>query len=310
MLLSLLLPLTTTFSIPILSPLGRPFNAWFLEQITLFEPALAASLHDEQGVKPYTVSSLVDERGRPIKPGCWLEAGQVCWLRLTSFSVSLSETLLRQFIPRLPDRLTIYKMTFRLDGWTLDPAQHPWAGQTSFRAMADNLDEMEQPAGSEALASQPSGHPQAGQVNFRPQPSSRARLEFASPTAFRSGGADIPLPIPGLIFRSLWQKWNTCCPEAMQIQDAWPAFAADCLLVNELTAVNTQHWTFAEGSRGGATGFTGTIGFQLATARQSGKWAEFRPGAEKVLQSLAGFAFYSGVGHHTVIGMGMARKVR
>jgi len=42
----------------------------------------------------------------------------------------------------------------------------------------------------------------------------------------------------------------------MQLQELWPDFAGACIFVNELTAVNTTHWVFAEGTHGAATGFT------------------------------------------------------
>lgn len=57
------------------------------------------------------------------------------------------------------------------------------------------------------------------------RPSKIVRLEFVSPTAFRSNGLDIYLPLPGQIFRHLWMKWNAFCPESMQIQKLWPEFA-------------------------------------------------------------------------------------
>jgi CRISPR/Cas system endoribonuclease Cas6 (RAMP superfamily) len=75
-----------------------------------------------------------------------------------------------------------------------------------------------------------------------------------------------------------------------------------------LTAVNTVHWEFAEGTRGAATGFTGTVGFALlAQKKVKPSWQPYWDGADVVMQSLARFAFYSGVGHHSTIGMGQAR---
>lgn len=283
MLLSLLLALTPTAAYPVLGSLGRPANAWFLEQVTRSDPQTAQALHEGSEAKPYTVSSLLDDRGCPYHAGEWLQPGQTCWLRVTSCEQHLSRLLLESVVKKLPERLTLYKMLFRLDGWTLDPHQHSWAGQTTYQDMAQ-----------------------------QPSPSGRgnlARLEFASPTAFRSNGVDVPLPYPGSVFRSLWQKWNAFAPEAMRIQDAWPEFATDCLVVHELTAVNTRRWVFAEGTRGAATGFTGTVGFSLLPKRRAGQWAEIWDGADQVLQTMASFAFFAGVGHHTTIGMGQTRRV-
>jgi CRISPR-associated endoribonuclease Cas6 len=284
MLLSIILSLTSTTSAPIFGALGRPTQAWFLNQIMRKNPGLAKALHDDNGAKPFTVSTLLDRNGHPYKAGDWLKEGEECWLRATTTSVELSEEVLSAVLKKLPKSLTLYKMDFRIDGYTLNPREHPWAGQTTFTEIA-----------------------QDSQNNKTPRD---VRMEFVSPTAFRSNGNDIPIPAPQQIFRSLWQKWNTTCPEAMRVDEHWPDFAADCILVNELTAVNTVRWEFAEGTRGAATGFTGTVGFTLLPkTKVPKKWQPYWDGADVVMQSLARFAFYSGVGHHATIGMGQARIV-
>ncbi len=284
MLTSTLLSLTAESSYPILGALGRPAQAWFLRQVTCANLALAWQLHDSDGPKPYTVSTLLDERGRPLAAGSWLKPGQECWLRMTALSDDLSEILEKHILPRLPERLTLYKMNFRLDGVARHRAEHPWADCASFTEIAQDA----------ALTA----------------PARDVRLEFASPTAFRTNGLDVSLPLPGQIFRSLWARWNAFCPPAMQIQELWPQFAEACIFVDEMTAVNTVYWSFAEGTRGQATGFTGAVGFRLPPARLlDARWRAYTDGAAAVMQSLAKFAFYAGVGHHTTIGMGQTRQL-
>ena len=191
MLLSILISLTATNSFPILGPLGRPAQAWFLSQVTRFNLALAAKLHDSQSHKPYSVSTLLNDRGHPLQAGSWLREGQTCWLRITTFNEEISLLALNQLLPDLPKRLTLYKMQFRLDGFTLDPHQHPWAGRTTFQDIAQDA----------ALT----------------RASNQVRLEFVSPTAFRNNGQDVPLPTPDLVFRSYWQKWNEVTIEEYKI---------------------------------------------------------------------------------------------
>lgn len=285
MLLSVVFCLTAESSYPILGALGRPAQAWFLQQVTRFQPGMANRLHNEHGAKPYTVSTLLDENGRPLNAGDWLKPGQTCWLRITTYEESLSNLLETKILKRLPKRLTLYKMDFRVDGVARNRAEHPWADETSFSELAQQS------------------------THFLSQNS--VRIEFASPTAFRINGLDLCLPLPEHVFRSLWAKWNAFCPQPMQIQDLWPDFAAHCIFVNELTAVNTTHWLFADGSRGGATGFTGTVGYILPSVNKlPNRWHAYYSGANVVMQSLAQFAFYSGIGHHTTIGMGQARLLQ
>ena len=282
--LSLIIFLTSESSYPILGSLGRPAQAWFLKQLTRSNASLASRLHDEQGLKPYTVSTMNDKYGRPLQEGEWVKPGEVCGLRITTLNEELSEALEKGIVTRFPKRLTIHKMDFRVDGYTLNPREHAWAGQSSYAEIAQDSQYV--------------------------KVSRDARMEFVSPTAFRSNQNDIALPISGQVFRSLWEKWNAFCPEAMQLQEIWPDFANDCILVSEMTAVNTVRWEFAEGTRGAATGFTGTVGFTLLPeAKVPKKWQSYWDGADVVMQSLARFAFYSGVGHHATIGMGQARVI-
>lgn len=284
MLLSAVLHLTSTTSSPIYGALGRPAQAWFLNQIMQKYPRLAETLHDDTGVKPFTVSTLLDRFGNPHKASDWLKQGQECWLRVTTIGEELSEALLLSILKKLPQTLTLYKMDFRIEGYTLNPHEHSWAGQTTFADIA--------------------------QDNKYAKVPKDVRMEFASPTAFRTAGNDISIPEPRHIFRSLWQKWNATCPESMQLDDYWSDFVKDCILVKELTNVNTVHWEFAEGTRGAATGFTGIVGFSLLPKTKVQKqWQPYWDGADVVMQSQTQFAFYCGVGHHSTIGMGQARTI-
>lgn len=284
MLRSIFISFTAESSYPILGALGRPVQAWFLGQVTRSNAILASRLHDEQGLKPYTVSTLLDSHARPLRPGSWVQPGEECGLRITVLNEELSELFDTKFIKKLTSQLSIHKMTFRLGDVATKRSEHAWAGATTYSEIAQES----------TLAST----------------KNRVRMEFVSPTAFRNNGLDICQPIPGQVFRSLWKKWNAFAPEPMQVHDLWSQFATDCILVDELTAVNSTRWDFAEGSGRTATGFTGTVGLSLVPkSKVKPQWQKYWDGANVVMQSLAAFAFYSGVGHHTSAGMGQARLV-
>lgn len=283
MLLSTLISVSPLRPSPVLGPLSRPVQAWFLGQLAKYQPGLTKDLHDLQGPKPYTVSTLLDERGRTLSEGYWLKTGESLWVRITSMSPELSEVILGSILPHLPGKIELYKMPFRVEGYTFDPAQNFWACASSFQDLADSV-------GLE-------------------KDSRRVRLEFASPTAFRTSGADTPLPIPEHVFRSLWQKWNAFCPEALEIDRIWPEFVKGCVMVSELTNLNTERWRFAEGTHGVSTGFTGTAAFTLLPPSQCKEFAEIWEGADQVLRLLAAFSHFCGVGHHTTVGMGQVRRL-
>ena len=105
MLLSILVSLTSTASAPIFGALGRPAQAWFLNQVMQNRAHLAQSLHDDSGIKPYTVSTLLDRNGHPFKAGDWLKEGHECWLRITTLGEEISEVILHDVLKKLPEVL-------------------------------------------------------------------------------------------------------------------------------------------------------------------------------------------------------------
>lgn len=283
MLLSTLISLTPTSDVLILGPLGRPAQAWFLGQVRRYASGLAEALHSESRPREYTVSTLVDDHGLPIRFNTRLRAGQSCWLRITTLTEQLSTLALEKLFPNLPGRLEFYKMPFRVDGYTLNRFQHPWASQSTYLELSETR-------------------------QGRAESSSQVRLEFASPTTFRSSGVNIPLPEPGLVFRSLFERWNAFAPEPMRIDPVWPSFAANAISIEDITDLNTDSWVYTEHSRE-EIGYTGAVQYHLLPKKKIGNFSTFRDGAEEVLHLLACYAFYSGVGSHTSIGMGQARPV-
>lgn len=280
MLLSVLLNLTPTAPTVLEGFYGRQVQAWFLRQIARHDPDLAERIHQSNSLRPYTVSSLIlrdRELGRIGEDGRTpLVPGNECQFRLTTLTGELSELLLSQIVPSLPQTLRLKSSQFK----ELRLAeQNQWDGETTFEELAAR--------GASA-------------------PGESVTLQFASPTAFRSGQVDITLPVPEQVWRSLWWRWNAFAPDDLRIDPLWPEFAANCLVVSDF-CLRSQKVMFKEGARGAATGATGQVTYRLLPGRHSGDYAVFRPGAEQVMRTLAAFALYAGVGHHTTIGLGQTR---
>jgi CRISPR-associated endoribonuclease Cas6 len=281
MLLSLLLTLTPIKPTTLKGFYGRQARAWFLGQIARHDPDLAEEIHDGHGPRPYTVSSLIiPEAGRRGQNGrVNLVPGEECQIRITSLSERLSELLLSKVVTNLPLEMRLKWTKFqelRLSTETV------WDDQSSFEKIAQGNG---------------NGH------------SSSATLEFASPTAFRSGQVDITLPNPDQVWRSLWWRWNQFAPEDYQIDPLWPDFAANCMVVSDFH-LRSMKVIFKKGQKGAATGATGQATYRLLPERHCGEYAAFRPGADQVLHTLAEFSLYAGVGHHTTIGLGQTRWLR
>ena len=129
----------------------------------------------------------------------------------------------------------------------------------------------------------------------RDMPESRLLLKFVSPTAFKSHGQNVPLPLPGSVFGSLLDKWNSFAPIAMP--DEVRRFADECMAVSQYVGRTRA----LHGKAGNVQiGFVGTVRF-TATNRDR-YWLS-------LINVLADFAWYAGVGRLATQGMGQVRRI-
>lgn len=281
MLLSLLLTLTPVQSTTLRGFYGREAQAWLLGQVQQYDPLLAEELHRPNAPRPYTVSSLlVNGAGRRGPEGeIALVQGHEVQLRITSLSPRLSELLLAKIAQHLPQHLRLKWTEFcelRLS------EENGWDAQTTFEGLLEKA------------------HALRGDS---------VTLEFASPTAFRFEQVDQTLPTPELVWKSLYHKWNTFAPEPLRLDPLWPDFARRCLVVSDFS-LRSMKVDFQNGHKGAATGATGRATYRLLPEKHCGEFAPFREGAANVLRTLAGFALFAGVGHHTTIGLGQTRWIK
>jgi CRISPR-associated endoribonuclease Cas6 len=118
---------------------------------------------------------------------------------------------------------------------------------------------------------------------------------FASPTTFNSRGRTLPLPLPELVFGSLLDRWQAFAPIALHPD--MRRFAEEAIV---LSRYRLRTRSMPTKDRGMQIGFTGQVTF---VARNRDRyWLN-------VLHLLAAFAFYSGVGYQTGIGLGQVRAI-
>lgn len=284
MLLSLILHLKPlTPSLPP-DPLGRAVHSFFLEQVRKFDPPLAQELHNSSGAKPFTTSGLRQTR---------LEDGSSdFWLRLTTFETHLSKMIKEQVIPGLEKQIeqaraallshdpvspspgwqiTLGDMLFAPLSLTLDPALHPWAGQTTYNAIAQ----------TKLLATL--------------RPARTFELSFASPTTFHThGDQHLPLPLPEMLVGSWLSRWNAFAPVAFPEETR--SYAAEHLAVSRYQ-LKTEALHYGKAS---FIGFTGRCTFRLL---------DDDPYWSRILHTLAYFSLYCGSGAKTTMGMGQTRII-
>jgi CRISPR-associated endoribonuclease Cas6 len=248
---------------------GRALQAWFLGCVSQHDPALAAEIHDGQGVRPYTVSSLlgVDRWGgaRPV-----LNPQETYGLRITTLHTELTRLWFDRILPTLPgDRITLDEAELSIEGADAD---NDWAGRTT------DADIFQQRA---LLA----------------DPLRRVELTFDSPTAFKSkDGPTIPFPAPGHVFGSLLDRWNTFA--GLKLHPDTRRFAEACIGANRYQ-LETRYIEFeTKDHRSAVTGCVGRCRYVIL--RQDRYW-------QGVIHALAAFAFYAGAGVHTTIGLGRLR---
>ena len=248
---------------------GRAIYAQLLRWLGDIEPALASQWHDVDGPKPYTCSSLVG--GKRVSKGQREYVPETeYWFRLTALDASIAAVLLKlQAAP--PAQVEIDGAALPVTGMTTDAAQHPWAGMTTYHELAAPY----------LLASEP--------------PPRAIRISFETPTAFRQAGMHLPVPLPELVFGGLADRWNAFSPNAIS-----PHLREYCQ-----SGVAMSHYDLRTGSIPGGDGRSeiGAMGSaRYVHTRHDRYWMS-------MVTLLAGYAFYSGVGRLTTIGMGQARRV-
>ena len=153
----------------------------------------------------------------------------------------------------------------------------------------------------QALATTPSQSPWAAFSSF-PQLLEEAgegrqlRLSFLSPTTFRSKGErNVLFPDPSLVFGSLLARWNAFAPASLHLNREGEAVSAVRLSGYRLSTRMLDFGSYKE------LGFYGYATYELGESLTCDE--------VKGLQALGAFAFFSGVGAKTTMGMGQVRTV-
>ncbi len=272
---SIVLTLTPTRAATVRATMGHQVHAAFLQTVREADAALAEVLHmPDLPVRPFTVSPLMDTP-RAREGRLYLSPEETYWLRFTVLYPPIFEQFMARFLRgegRPLIRLGDALLLIREILTT--PEGHPWAGYSSW-----------------------------GQLAAEAQPEREIALDFVTPTAFSFGQQDwgkkiVALPAPELVFDSLARAWNMLAPPPVQVErDALKTYLEAHVVVKRLENINTQMLAF---SRAPQVGFVGRVTYGLMGDNDI---------ARTQLSMLADFAFYSGVGYKTTMGMGQCRRI-
>ncbi len=248
---------------------GRAAHSLLLDVVQRRDESLAAALHDESVLRPFTSSTLM---GRFQKGS--LIPTETYFLRLTSLRADLTALLLEESAAgalQAGKTLELDYIPFQvLEAGTPADAS-PWTGGADYQELG------------------------APFLLARQEPPRRLSLLFASPVTFKSGGRHIPLPLPELVFGSLLERWNAFAPVAFPAE--LKRYAAECLALSRYDLQTRPVPVKGGGLRVGAVGRAA-----YAALRYDRYWMG-------LLAALAGFARFSGVGAGTGIGLGQCRQI-
>jgi CRISPR-associated endoribonuclease Cas6 len=272
---SLVLQGYPTTDVPVAHVQGPILQAMFLELIRQVDPALSQRLHDEHDYRPYTLSPLgIVAQNRDFQ-GYWLprerliRAETLCYVRITFLDDSLFAAFSSYFLSRIEPTVRLGDTQFVVtDVLVGADSQQRWGRFVSYQELVQQASATER----------------------------RIHLRFLTPTSFRAGDLDVPLPLPRLVFRSFQKRFAEFA--AITVPPELPEQVEQMVGVSRLTRVNTR---LIKTKRVMLCGFTGDVTFEIAASAPS----------ELVgyLNLLADYAFFCGTGRKTTVGMGQTKRL-
>ena len=263
------------------STMGHYVHAAFLDALRHADRETAEQLHRAQPYKPFTVSPLQGKFTRYEKGKVLVAAGTECWLRFTIMDDHLLSVLMHFLLEKGMTSISLGKEVFsvtRIDS-SNNGKDGKWSGNTTFEELSDCA-----------------------------QLFDKANIRFYSPTAFRIRSRSVKesqsyvFPDPVYCFQSWLRRWNAFSPAPLdenpllRLVHEHIRFSRYSIKTNimdfggyrQLGFVGQCEYQYVKGTGGGANGNTRALLTQLS--------------------ALTDFAFYSGTGYKTTMGMGQTRR--
>lgn len=275
---SLILNLLPQSPIPPQYLTGRHLHALFLTLVSSVDRKLGDYLHESKADKPFTLSPLQLIHSPHIKGG---QGGDRYTLQWEHTKPIPAGTPCWWRISLLDD--TLFRKLTQL--WLNLNPNHPWhLGPADLHITS-------------ILGTPQSTQPWANAISYAQlyEESSDINRQidffFCTPTAFRQSQHDCALPTRDLVFNSLikrWHQYSNIELSKMILDSIFPSFF-------------NIHTELVADSRSKFIGCVGAMSFRLL--------GEVEPLTIKQINALTNFAFYSGVGRKSTMGMGMVRRL-
>lgn len=197
-----------------------------------------------------------------------MQCGDEAWFRITTLEKGVT-SILYDYLERPPHAIIIGETAFDVLSITADPQHHSWAGSKTYEDIA------------------------APHLLTGSNPERRLKLEFAAPVVFNQHEMNMPFPLPELVFGSLLDKWNAFSP--ISIRQDIREFCSSSLGVSHFNLHSRRVQMLEQNHPIGGKGDV-----QYVVTRYDRYWMS-------IIQLLADYAFYAGVGRFTALGLGQAR---
>ena len=208
-----------------------------------------------------------------------LNPNQLYWFRITSLEASLSEFLVESLAgPAAPALPPVLNREFELVYVTTGPAKHPWAATETYPNLLSMV--------------------AAAQLNRRTSRTTKVKLLFTAATTFKSNGRSLALPLPVQTFLSLANRWNAFSNQPIEV--AFGEWLEQNVSISSYELKSELIWL--EGSPTGPklVGFRGWCEYVSFSSDEEWNY---------LLDLLARFAFFSGIGYKTTWGFGQALAI-
>lgn len=265
--------------------MGHYIHAAFLDISRQMDNEMAKRLHTDQPHKPFTVSPLQGKFDKQGKGKISIRAGTECWVRFTILDDYLLSAVIRFFLEGKSSTIRLGDNMFQITEVTTEGnnTNRHWSACTTFEEILDSS-----------------------------SPFDKLNIRFYSPTVFKvhnqgtSHDQNYIFPDPLHCFQSWLGKWNALSDIQVD-RDTFMGFVQEHIQFSRYS-IKTRIMNFGGYKQ---LGFVGDCEYRFVnnTSRGgsnsvNGRWKDLLKQAE----ALAKFAFYSGTGYKTTMGMGQTRQ--
>ena len=187
-------------NVPVPHIQGSALQGMFLHLMGQVDPSVSTRLHDNRSYRPYTLSPLgIGERGRQFRGfqlprERMLKTGTPCYLRITFLEDELFPTFSRYFLDDVEPTFLLGETEFIVTDVVCGSNQYGEHKQ------ARSLRSLEMRWGQYLSYTE--------LIERASQKNRKITLHFLTPTSFRRGDVDFPLPDPRLVFRSYRKRFE------------------------------------------------------------------------------------------------------